>query len=306
MICTMRNWEKQPPSSRSSSRLRTTKHSNAAALEQPPVQTSPKQKDTTTSEPELLFTPIAEYHISSRDDSPGRRSLSRPKVSPANQPWVDPVQYSLPFSEIWTVNATTVHNNHRLNITTRSMGIFEFDHLTKNAFDILLAFLQSCICADRILIGCDESTTTANNMYHETPRSTSSVTSCFDIDALQAQQLNKRAELETWPEKLSRRVGHVVNSLSELSSSFCDAACCRDAPSWLSDNPNHQHDSHPRRDNTPEKSYRFHELEIDNNTTDTPRPKNNHHERKQQDDPIRNLPSGLSVEESEPEWDAAK
>jgi hypothetical protein len=272
-------------------------HATSSEQEQLRHSLSPKEKkDTTTmtSEPELLLTPIAEYILHSRDDSPGRRSLSasRQRVSPQ---MVDPVPYSLPLSEILTVNtttATTTTAHHRLNITTRSMGLFEFDHLTNNALDILLAFLQSCICADRIRIGNDPESST-NPMYHETLRSTSSVTSCFDIDALQAQQLNKRAEMETWSEKLSRRVGHVVHSLSEFSSSVCDAACCRDSWPLLSEQQQQRDNSH----HIPEQSYRFHELEIDNNTTDTPRPNNN---------PIRNLPSGLSVEESEPGLDSAK
>jgi len=60
-------------------------------------------------------------------------------------------------------------------------------------------------------------------------RSSSSVTSCLDVDALTAAHLKGRADSETWPEKMSRRVGKVVNSLQELSGTFCDlSTCCTD------------------------------------------------------------------------------
>jgi hypothetical protein len=59
-----------------------------------------------------------------------------------------------------------------------------------------------------------------------TIRSSSSVTSCLDVDAFTAAHLRGRAEHETWPEKVTRRVGHVVNSLSDLSAACCDGSWC--------------------------------------------------------------------------------
>jgi hypothetical protein len=219
--------------------------------------------------PELLLTPVQEY-ITNRDDSPVRRgSNRRSRVSPATV-----AQYSIPVAEILTVNTST----RKINVTTLSLGFFEFDNLTENAHDILLAFLQASLQPERI-IKADESHCSGIN-------STNSVTSCLDIDTLQARHLQGRAERETWPEKFSRRVGHVVNSLQELSSTLCDAACCRDTAAESRE--------------MPEKTYRFQDLELDTECSSPARTMESSSSVKaaspKRPHKIESLPSGLSVE----------
>jgi hypothetical protein len=86
-----------------------------------------------------------------------------------------------------------------------------------------------------------------------TIRSSSSVTSCLDVDTFTAVHLKGRAEHETWPEKMTRRVGHVVNSLSDLSSACCDGSWCLASSSAASlpvdddeRDDHHRQQSHPQ------------------------------------------------------------
>lgn len=316
----MRNWEGKR--SRPSSRQRALSSSDSPAP---------------TDGPELLLTPLTTSDIyltnknslcnsnNKRDDtsSTNCRNSSRGRNSNAR---VSPVvtQYSIPVDDILivhtgtavTTTTTTISPNkrssrrggcqqqhHRLSLTTLSLGCFEFDGLSSNGHDILLTFLQACLHPERIVHDDDAKDT------HPLKSGSSSVTSCLDIDTLQARCLKGRAEAETWPERLSRRVGHVFNNLSELSSSFCDVACCREAAAETREAapPPVQHPayhSHHR--------LLFAELEIDDATTidGSPRtipppqqhpPKHSHdHPKKVPLPPLQvkmiSLPSGLSVE----------
>lgn len=188
------------------------------------------------------------YNNSKRDDSSsGRRKSSRRhsscRVSPTHMTTMmvqsgsstttmmaqqqQQQQYSIPVDDILVVN-TSAQGGTRLHITTLSLGCFEFDCSTANGHDILLAFLQASLLPERIL--CDYFSNNSNcENKNSNIRSGSSVTSssqCLDIDTLQAKCIEGGAEAETWPEKLSRRVGHVFSNLSEMSGPFCDAMMC--------------------------------------------------------------------------------
>jgi hypothetical protein len=312
----MRNWEGKR--SRPSSRQRPTYH-QSFSLSNPDLNNS---STTVTSSavgaahndkeccysvgPELLLTPVQEYltnnNISNmRDDtsSPtrGRRSHNSSRISPI----AVATQYSIPVDDILLVNTSrSSSNSTRLHMTTLSLGLFEFDCLSLNGHDILLAFLQASLQPERIL---EEECNTNDSFCSDNFKSGSSVTSCLDIDTLQAKHLKGRADAETWPEKLSRRVGHVFSNLSELSSSFCDAACCRDAAAEPRDAPA------PSAAAVPEKTYRFAELEIDDavSTVCSPKAVVNHHDHRhpkktKQPHKLVSLPSGLSVE-PDPEFE---
>mgnify|MGYP003401709656 CR=1 FL=1 len=127
----------------------------------------------------------------------------------------------------WSVNADDIivvqrfPCGRKMNLVTHT-GSSEFSDLTANGHDILLAFLQAAMQSERIVMKENESPDIRNTKS----TTSSSVTSCLDVDTLQARQLQGRAAAETWPEKFSRRIGHVFSSLSELSSNLCDATCC--------------------------------------------------------------------------------
>jgi hypothetical protein len=111
---------------------------------------------------------------------------------------------------------------------TLSLGYFDFGCISLNGHDILLAFLQACVPVDRILNGL-----ITDGGVPGIRMTSSTTTSCFDndmdldVDALTAQHLQGQADRETWMEKMSRRTGKVVSSLSEMSESFCETI-------WLS------------------------------------------------------------------------
>lgn len=137
--------------------------------------------------------------------------------------------YSVPINDVAVVETCNVRygvSAHRIQITTLSVGYFDFDCISRNGHDILLAFLQASLPVGRILDG---------GLSANVPggiRLTSSSASCMDmdldVDALTAQHLKGHSERETWIEKISRRTGKVVSSLSEMSESFCEnMTCCQ-------------------------------------------------------------------------------
>jgi len=160
---------------------------------------------------------------------------------------------------------------------------YEFTCQSANGYDILYAFLQASLDPERILDDHHD-----DSHYQSAG---SSVTSCLDIDALQAQHLEGRAAAETWSEKLTRRVGHVLGNMAELSGAFCDGvACCPAA----------------EEQRVPPSSYRAAAaLEIDDNTTECSKTKSSpvlttrrsKRSSSTSSRPVlQQLPSGLSVE----------
>lgn len=216
------------------------------------------------SGPELLLTPIREI-LTNRDDSPIRRvSLLQDSSSMPTPPEESIRAYSIPISDVMLVDSSTHHrtaSDHRgsaghrnypnhpcqIFITTFSCGLLDFQCLNQNGHDILMAFLKASLAPERVLDGSgscgrrdagasdDASSDGRRQQFRrgggaipDAPalRSSSSVTSCLDVDAFTAAHLQGRADRETWPEKMTRRVGKVVNSLSELSGALCDLAWC--------------------------------------------------------------------------------
>jgi len=329
MACTMRNWES--PSNtrgvagallRSTSRGRSTLRSSfSLARTEHPADLKENENNNSIlhNGPELLLTPVVEY-ITNRDDSPARsrhRTSSFSKVAPLDmmeqqqqQSNLDRKPYAIAVEDILVVNCTYSGSNS-LHITTLSSGFFEFSCGTANGHDILLAFLQASLDPERII---QEQPSFVKGISHShgcggVPSGGSSVTSCLDIDALQAQHLEFRATAETWPEKLSRRVGHVFQNLQELSGAICDSACCPAAQheTKLAAAHHHAHNtSEPRTPPPPSRHANTNfpdELEIDDNTTDcSPKPVQTMTESgqtKTKDRQLHNLPSGLSVEDSQ-------
>jgi hypothetical protein len=187
--------------------------------------------------PELLLTPLHELQSTNREgsNSPRRWRTQGRQVQPVNEAEEKKdgqgrrcSSISVPINDIVVVetcNARKGASEHRIQVTTLSLGYFDFDCISRNGHDILLAFLQACVPTERILDGL---------VTDSVPgiRLSSSTLSCFDndmdldVDALTAQHLQGQANKETWMEKMSRRTGKVVSSLSELSESFCETIVC--------------------------------------------------------------------------------
>ena len=234
MTCTMRNWEARKSPRQSSF---TMKNSVSANSLQPDNVVGTIMEGDSHCGPELLLTPLHELQSTNREgsNSPRRWRTQGRQVQPVNEAEEKKdgqgrrySSYSVPINDIMVVETCTARkgaSTHRIQVTTLSLGYFDFDCISRNGHDILLAFLQASVPVERILDG---------RIKDGAPgiRLTSSTTSCFDndmdldVDALTAQHLEGQVNRETWMEKMSRRTGKVVSSLSDLSESFCETVVC--------------------------------------------------------------------------------
>jgi hypothetical protein len=255
MTCTMRNWESgEPRKSLRSSFSLSNQDVNVRTMSNSKLFHSDSAIQTTAVEgPELLFIPTFDLSPSKppRSSSNGPFHSSR-RISPmALQPYSIPVeeilQVTMEVSAGGSPSARTVSNGldstRKIQVTTISLGCYDIDCLTTNGHDIVLAFLQGALPSERIVR--NETANSALRQSHRSRRflldhvgergvpSTDSLessvhsSSVLDIDTLQAKHLKGRAEAETWYEKLQRRVGHIVSTVSDQWSngSFCDACC---------------------------------------------------------------------------------
>lgn len=234
MSCTMRNWEAKK--TRQSSFTMQQQNVNSFQASDGVVGTI--LEGDSHCGPELLLTPLHELSGNRQGGNSPRRRWRTPsrQVQPINNEGAEEkvghsshaqCSFSVPINDICVVETCTARKGasaYRIQITTLSLGYFDFDCVSRNGHDILLAFLQACVPVERILDG----------RIPDVPgiRLTSSTTSCFDndmdldVDALTAQHLQGQADRETWMEKMSRRTGKVVSSLSEMSESFCETIVC--------------------------------------------------------------------------------
>ena len=280
-----------------------------------------------SSSAELLLTPVPVV-LSTRDDSPIRERQPQtidlesaafqvvvedilmlelvPKLMKENGAGIRPRTTS---ASSW--NSAFNASSQVIHMTTLSNGFFQIDCRTRNAHDTVMAFLQLYIKPDRI-IKCDDDAATLNSMV-DGPRSGvspsfSERSSCLDIDGLTAQQMNGQMENETWPEKMSRRIHRVVYSLSELSESFCDVtSCCQSATATGDHASSREPVFSPDERDSPPPSFQ-NRLEMDCGDSQTSRSSSSQRVFKRRTTKtssrpsnfqLLNLPSGLSVEESE-------
>jgi hypothetical protein len=255
----MRNWEARKSPRQSSF---TMKNSVSANSLQPDKVVGTILEGDSHCGPELLLTPLHELQSTNREgsNSPRRRWRTQGRqVQPVNEAEEKKdghgqrrrSSYSVPINDIVVVETCTARKGataHRIQVTTLSLGYFDFDCISRNGHDILLAFLQACVPVERILDGL---------ITDGVPgiRLSSSTTSCFDndmdldVDALTAQHLQGQADRETWMEKMSRRTGKVVSSLSELSETFCETiVCCQ--VDRVDENDTGRRESPPRPSNS--------------------------------------------------------
>jgi len=288
MTCTMRNWEARHQMRQQRFLVKTSSH--------PDTQTySMVVDDEHHYGPELLLQPVIEYLTNHRDDSPVRGVRRKPLPEQAAPP--PPVAYSIPLNNILVVETYNVRYGsplHKLTITTVSYGVFELNCNNSNGHDILLAFLQASLKPERIIDGGADD----QQSQHPTIKQSSSTLSCIDIDGFTARFVRGRVENETWPEKISRRVGKVVSSLQEISVSWCDSAC-------FHGNSSSAHSTNETREMPPSPVGRCNDLGLDEeegSVTSPPRkPINKHYHNHV----VPTWPSGLSME-TEPELESVR
>lgn len=288
--------------------------------------------------PELLLAPVAkpDFFQNTCSSAPPRddvHTTCRPRRRPSMRDYymqhqdetavsfghVTPstLAYSIPLSDVMVVETYNVRYGsplHKLTVTTISYGVFEFHCHTSNGHDVLLAFLQTSLAPERILDGstggavghrrsCSHGGRSRSNTPNDpttihTSPSHSTVSSCLDVDGLTERHVRGRMENETWPEKISRRVGRVVHSLHELSASLCDAAvCCH--PQQQHSSPNEQREKPP-----PPSRTRYNDLGLEEEESPTNYVRQRPYKECGSTAPL--LPPGLSMEHSEPELELVR
>ena len=147
---------------------------------------------------------------------------------------------AIPLQEIVVVERWP-RRHYKLTITTIHQGVLEFDLKNPNRHDMLLAFLQAHMDAERIQVVPMSDGVSVH--------STCSSKSQMDADYLQERTIreHQRAAEETWPEKISRRVSKVVSTIQTMSGTLCDlTVCCRDGTASLATSPtNDERDAAP-------------------------------------------------------------
>jgi hypothetical protein len=126
--------------------------------------------------------------------------------SPPKRP--APMQYTIPLSDVVVADLNT-----NVHLTTKSHGYFEFSFRSKNARDLMVAFLTASLPPERII------TCSAANREEEWNAPICSYS--FDVETLTNRRIQERVEQETLSEKLKRKVAHVALQIeaSEYSSS---------------------------------------------------------------------------------------
>lgn len=261
MTCTMRNWESgEPRKSMRNSFSLSNPDINVHSMSNSKLFHSDSAIQTAAIEgPELLFTPNFDLSPSKPPRSSGNGPFhSSRRVSPmALQPYSIPVEEILQVTMDVTMDGSPSPRTaskgqdptRRIQVSTLSLGSYDIDCLTTNGHDIVLAFLQGALPSERIVRR--ELSSSALRQSRRSRRfvsdhagkggvpSTDSLESSvhsgsvLDIDTLQAKHLQGRAEAETWYEKLQRRMGHIVSTVSDhwSNGSFCDACCQPDGVS---------------------------------------------------------------------------
>ena len=222
-LCTMRHWEKKGGNHHS------MHHHHSTHL---------LHKEG----PELVLQTVQDVLLESRDVTPGkcrRKSLNgnpslhnnhhhatNNKDNQAKSASTSTLSASIaiPLAEIVIVEKWP-RRSYKLTVTTIHQGLLEFDLKNSNRHDMLLAFLQAHLPAERIQ---QHATTTADGI---SVHSTCSSQSQMDVDYLQERTIREQAAAaaETWPERLTRRMSNVVHSIQAMSGTICDlTVCCRD------------------------------------------------------------------------------
>ncbi|GKY97948.1 hypothetical protein MPSEU_000752800 [Mayamaea pseudoterrestris] len=236
MTCTLRHWDKTSP------KFLSRRQS---------IAPSP-------SGPELLLTPLHDYlppamvrrrssntvnassnnNHSNTDDDVSPNGHRRPSVrsSSRTRPFAPISSVSLPLCDLQMSQVDA--QKREFDWMTGSHGCWRILGLDRNAFDILLAFLTARMQPERMVYLTSEAPNTCDDKKKKKKTSTRKPTygssssigssSCLDVDTLTAAHLKGRANDETFSEKLSRRVSHVLAAVGDWTHGMGIAALMED------------------------------------------------------------------------------
>jgi hypothetical protein len=121
--------------------------------------------------------------------------------------------YCIPLSDVVVAD---VHDDHLLFLTTQKQGFFEFSFDSKNAFDLMTAFLGAWLPEERITRMKNESTSATTFL---------DPICSFDVEAFTNTRIQEKVKHETLSEKMRRKVVHIAFQMGEMSSAISECAC---------------------------------------------------------------------------------
>lgn len=128
------------------------------------------------------------------------------------------MDYCIPLSDVVVAD---VLDARLLFVTTHNHGYFEFSFWSKNALDLMVAFLSASLAKERVVITVTEE---QDSVWQDPLCS-------FDVETLTANRMKERVQQETLSEKFRRKVAHVAFQIGECkycSSDYWNALhyCC--------------------------------------------------------------------------------
>jgi len=122
--------------------------------------------------------------------------------------------YAVPCSGIKTVEkVSSLFRGYRIFFATGSRGSYELEFENKNGQDIVMAFLQATLPAERF-VNLSSMTSGSTPSMDGASDNNSYLSSTLDVERL-TERLAERENNETLSEKLRIRVGRMVSSMEE-------------------------------------------------------------------------------------------
>jgi hypothetical protein len=134
-----------------------------------------------------------------------------------------PMGYCIPLSDVVVAD---VHDDHLLFLTTQKQGFFEFSFDSKNAFDLMTAFLGAWLPEERITRMKNESTSATTFL---------DPICSFDVEAFTNTRIQEKVKHETLSEKMRRKVVHIAFQMGESEYNSLDYLYALDSCTCFSD-----------------------------------------------------------------------
>jgi len=114
-----------------------------------------------------------------------------------------------------------MHEIQQMYITSMNSGYFEFTFYSKNAQDVMLAFLQSTLPSERIThtrLRPSSEMAIAPNAVHPD--------ASYDMDYLTAKEMNDILKSESFSERMLSKVQHVFSTFDTITNQFTECVSC--------------------------------------------------------------------------------
>lgn len=216
MMCTMRIWhgtkrgfplKKTLSSGNKHFQSNKNQQSGCSEILLKPIQRHPSAVRNTCRSEEFQSLQVSKRFASfGSAGEPNRFKMQQSQASSIGN-------VKLPISDIMIVDMRGDSNSHTINLTTMSLGYYEFT-MNRNGQEILLAFLKANLPNERIM-GCVPRS--RSDLSHGT--SSTNGNKSFDVEALTSNKMTERIENETLSEKVRRKVSRAFASFEDCKYS---------------------------------------------------------------------------------------